>query len=146
MDQDTKPPVPVPYWVISIVAVLWNLLGCLALGGEIFAQDAMMKGMTDAQIQWARDIPSWIYLIYALAVYGGLYGSIMLLLRKKWSIFPLSISFVAVIVQMVYTMVIAGGLEVMGWGGAAMPAMVICLAGFFVWFSMSANSKGWLST
>tara|TARA_B100000809_G_scaffold220207_1_gene227826 strand:- start:330 stop:485 length:156 start_codon:yes stop_codon:yes gene_type:complete len=49
-----------------------------------------------------------------------------------------------VIVQMFYTMIVAGGLEVMGPSGAIMPAVVIVLAGVLAWFSHWAKGKSWL--
>ena len=58
-------------------------------------------------------------------------------MRKGWSVLLLVTSLVAVIVQMFYTMIVAGGLEVMG------PEGVIILAVFLTWFSRSAKGKGW---
>lgn len=37
------------YLPIVIVALLWNLLGCLFLAIELFAQDAAIASMTKAQ-------------------------------------------------------------------------------------------------
>ena len=41
--------VPGRYWVIAIVALLWNLMGCAAFGMEIFSQETMLEGMTAEQ-------------------------------------------------------------------------------------------------
>ena len=46
MNQDAKPVVPGWYWVIAIVALLWNLMGCAAFGMEIFAQEKILEAMT----------------------------------------------------------------------------------------------------
>ena len=56
------------YWVIAVVALLWNLLGCAFFSMEIFAQETVMKSMTEPQKAWSRAIPVWIYFVYALAV------------------------------------------------------------------------------
>ncbi|MFP6601382.1 MAG: hypothetical protein VB862_02530 [Pirellulaceae bacterium] len=49
MNQDAKPVVPGWYWVIAIVALLWNLMGCAAFGMELFAQEKMLETMTPDQ-------------------------------------------------------------------------------------------------
>ena len=38
--------VPGRYWVIAIVALLWNLMGCAAFGMEIFSQLLMREYMS----------------------------------------------------------------------------------------------------
>lgn len=144
MNQAPKSSVPVWYWAIAVVAVLWNLMGCAAFATEIFAQDAAMESMTEPQKEWVRSIPSWIYFVYGVAVASGVAGSVGLLMRKGWSVSLFAISLVAVLIQMTYTMVIAGGLQATGAGGAIMPALVTVLGAVFLWFSWFARGKGWL--
>ena len=144
MNQQTKSAVPVWYWVIATVALLWNLMGCASFAMEIFAQEAMMETMTDAQKEWARSVPSWIYFVYAVAVTTGVVGSVGLFMRKGWAIAMYAICLVAVIVQMGYTMIIGGGLQAMGPSGAIMPLLVIIVAAALLWFSWFARNRGWL--
>ncbi|MCH2402158.1 MAG: hypothetical protein MK364_23775, partial [Pirellulales bacterium] len=54
------------YLPIVIVALLWNLLGCLFLAIELFAQDAAIASMTEPQQEWVRSTPGWVYVIYAI--------------------------------------------------------------------------------
>ena len=129
--------------MIAAVALSWNLLGCAFFGMEIFAQEAMMESMTADQKEWARSIPGWIYFVYGLAVSTGVAGSIGLLMRKGWTIAMFAICLVAVIVQLVCTMIIGGGLQVMGPSGAVMPSLVIGFAAALLWFSWFARSRGW---
>ena len=135
MKQKTESAVPLWYWLIAAVALLWNLLGCAFLGTELFAQEAMMESMTEDQKEWARSIPAWIYFVYGLAVSTGVAGSIGLFMRKSWTIPMFAICLVAVIVQMVYSMIIGGGIQVMGPSGLIMPALVIGFAAVFLWAS-----------
>ena len=119
-------------------------MGCAAFGMEIFAPETMLEEMTAEQQEWARNVPGWIYIVYALAVFTGVGGSVGLLMRRGWSALLLAISLVAVIIQMSYTMIVAGGLEVMGLEGAIMPAVVVLFAGFLAWFSRWARGRRWL--
>lgn len=143
MKQQTKSAVPVWYWVIAAVALLWNLMGCAFFAMEIFAQEALMESMTEAQKEWARSIPGWIYFFYGVAVSSGVVGSIGLFLRKGWTTMIFAVCLVAVIVQMVYSMFIGGGLQAMGPSGLVMPAVVIGIAAALLWFSRFARSRGW---
>jgi hypothetical protein len=144
MKQQTKLAVPIWYWVIAGVALLWNLLGCAFFGMELFAQEALMESMTAPQKEWARSIPGWIYFFYGLAVSTGVLGSIGLILRKGWATLMFAISLAAVIVQMGYTMIIAGGLRVTGPSGLVMPLLVVGIAAALLWFSRFARSRSWL--
>lgn len=145
MTTNSKAAVPVWYWVIAAVALLWNLLGCAAFAMEMFAQEAAMASMTEAQKEWVRSIPGWIYLVYGVAVATGVAGCIGLLLRQSWAITAFRISLAAVVVQMVYTMIIQGGLQAMGPAGAIMPSLVTIIAGLLLWFATFAKGRGWLT-
>jgi len=126
------------------VALLWNIIGCVILLSEIFAQEAMMESMTEAQKEWSRSTPSWIYFVFVISVSAGVAGSICLLMRKRLSVPLFAVSFVAVLIQMVYTMLIAEGLQVMGPSGAVMPAIVVMLSMAWLWLSLYFKAKGWL--
>jgi hypothetical protein len=102
-----------------------------------------MESWTEDQKQWARSTPGWIYFVFGLAVSTGVAGSIGLFMRKGWTIAMFAIGLVAVIVQMGYTMIIAGGLEVMGPSGAVMPSLIIVIAAALLWFSWFARSRSW---
>jgi hypothetical protein len=144
MKPNTKSAVPFWYWVIAAVALLWNLLGCAFFAMELIAQEAMMESMTEPQKEWARSIPGWIYFVYGLAVTTGVAGCVGLLLRKGWTIPMFAICLVAVMVQMVYTMLLGGGLQAMGPSGLVMPGLVIGIAALLLWFSWFARSRGWI--
>ncbi len=144
MNEQTKTSAPIWFWVAAVVALLWNIMGGMIFFTEVFAQESMMESMTEPQKEWARSTPMWIYVVFAIAVITGLAGSVCLLMRKRLAVPLFIVGFVAVVIQMVYTMLIAGGLQVMGPSGAIMPAMVVTLALVWLLFSLLFKSKGWL--
>lgn len=146
MHEPPKVSVPLSFWLIAAAALVWNIIGCVIFLSEVFAQEAMIESMTAEQKEWARSTPRWIYLVFAISVATGVAGSICLLLRKRWSVRLFTISLVAVMIQMVYTMLIARGLQVMGPSGAVMPAVVVSLALVWLLFAMFSQGKGWLVT
>ena len=144
-DTDTPPGVPWSFRVIAVFAVLWNLMGCAAFAMELFAQEEAMKNFTAEQQEWARSIPSWSYVVYGLAVTSGFAGSIGLLVRKNWSMPVFAVSLVAILILQGYTILIAGGLQVLGTAELVMPIFVIALAGYLLWFSRMARGRGCLT-
>ena len=146
MNEQKKLSVPSWFWVIAAVSLMWNILGCAIFSSEVFAQQAMIESMTGEQKEWVRSTPRWIYVVFAISVSTGVAGSICLLMRKKLSVQLFAISFAAVIIQMVYTMLIAGGLKVMGPSGAVMPTVVITLSAIWLWFSLLSKGKDWLAS
>jgi hypothetical protein len=144
MIEQDKASVPVWFWVIAVVSLLWNLIGCVIFSSEVFAREAIIESMTEVQKEWVRSTPNWIYFVFAISVGAGLAGSILLLLRKSLSVSLFAISLLAVLIQMVYTMLIAGGLQVMGPSGAVMPTVVILLAIAWFLFAMFSRGRGWL--
>lgn len=119
-------------------------MGCVVLLSDVFAQETMIESMTDEQQEWARSTPSWVNFVFAISVSTGVAGSICLLMRKILSVPLYAISFVAVLIQMVYTMLIAGGLKVMGPSGAVMPSLVVTLSIAWLLFSLFSKGRGWL--
>jgi hypothetical protein len=144
MNEQTTTSVPKWFWIIAIVALLWNIMGGMIFLTEVFAQESMMETMTEPQKEWVRSTPTWIYIVFAIAVSTGLAGSVFLLLRKRLAVPLFVVGLVAVVIQMAYTMLIAGGLQVMGPSGAVMPAVVVTLALVWLLFSLLFKSKGWL--
>ena len=136
--------VPKWYWAIGVMALIWNLMGCNVLFMELFYQEEMMVNFTETQKEWSRGFGPWVYVLWGVSVFSGVAGSINLLRRKKLARVFLDISFISVFIQMTYSMLIAGGLKVMGPTGAVMPSLIIVIATGLVWFVRYVNRREWL--
>ena len=139
-----QPSVPRWYWAIGIIALIWNLMGCDVLLMELFYQEEMMGDFTEAQKEWSRSFGAWVYVLWGISVFSGIAGSINLLRRKKVARVFLDLSFASIFIQMGYTMVIAGGLKVMGPTGAIMPLIIVFIAVVLLWFVRYAERREWL--
>ncbi len=144
MNNTPSHSAPVWFWIVAGTALLWNLMGCVIFLSEVFALESNIETWTEPQKEWARSTPKWIYVLFAISVTSGVAGSIFLLLRQKLSTPLFSVSFAAVLVQMTYTMLIAGGLQVMGPSGAVMPTVVVVLGLTWLLFSLFSERKEWL--
>jgi len=130
------------FWIISIVALLWNLMGVASyimmtqLTPEKAAED---YGQAFADIFAAK--PAWATGAFAIAVFAGLIGCVGLLLRKKWARPLFIISLLGVIIHNIWG-VMAGTLSVIGTFDKVMTIVVMAVAIFLIWFSRKKITQG----
>jgi len=130
--------------VFAWLMVLWNGIGVAAFFSQIMMTPEMIAQLPEAQQAVYRDIPVWSYSAYALAVFGGLIGSILLALGKKLAFPVLVISLTGVIVQQYYNFVVIDAIGIMGWGIVVMPVIVTTIALLLVLISQRGVRSGWL--
>ena len=130
--------------VFAWLMVLWNGIGVAAFFSQIMMTPEMIAQLPEAQQAVYRDIPVWSYSAYALAVFGGLIGSILLALGKKLAFPVLVISLAGVIVQQYYNFVVIDAIGIMGWGIVVMPVIVTTIALLLVLISQRGVRAGWL--
>jgi hypothetical protein len=142
--MNTVQKVPAWFWIVSIVALIWNLMGVMAYLGQALMSDEMKMSMPEAEMQLLEATPAWATAAFAIAVWGGLLGSLFLLLRKRQALAILVISFIGIIVQMLYNFFISNAMEVYGPGGATMPIMVLLIGIGLILFAKKGKREGWL--
>lgn len=135
---------PVWFWIISVVALLWNLMGVLAYLQQAFMTEEALAALSEPERLLLETRPAWATAAFALAVWGGLLGCIALLLRKKWARPVLVISLIGILVQMVHSFFISNNLEVYGPGEISMPILIILIGVGLVFFARIATRKLWL--
>ncbi len=143
MSNSTAKP-PIWFWVIAVIALLWNLMGVMAFIMQVTMSPEALAKMPDAERALYEAFPLWALIAFAAAVFGGAIGGLLLVLRNKLAGPVFIVSLIGIVVQMAYNFFIANMMDVYGPGGAAMPVMVLVLGVFLVWFAGSAKQKGWL--
>ncbi|MGB7394038.1 MAG: hypothetical protein WA913_06565 [Pricia sp.] len=141
MTTSIKPPTS--FWIIAVVALLWNIMGVFQFIGATFMLDTMTEGLPEAETDLFRNIPTWYTVIFAIAVFAGLLGSITMLLRKKLTVALFGISLVAVLIAQGYWIFGTGAMELMGPQFLIMPLIVIAVAIFLYFYSKGADKNGW---
>lgn len=136
---DTK-PIHWSFWVIGVVALLWNATGAI----NFFMQ--FSGGNTDAMPQWWRDVvenrPIWATLAMAVAVFAAILASVLLLLRKAIA-YPL---FIAALLGVIVTMSHALSVGMPGPAHFILAViMPIALSGVMIWYAKLAIGKGWIT-
>ncbi len=143
-EQQTKKP-PLWFWIVSVLALLWNLMGVLAYLGQAYMTDEMKSEYSQEQLSLMESTPAWITAVFAIAVWGGLLGCIALILRKKWAKPVLLLSFIAIVIQMGYSFFMTNASEVYGAvQGIITPILVILIGAVLVQFANIGIERTWL--
>lgn len=136
--------IPVWYWIIVSLLLIWNIMGMITLTGQVTLTKDAMDLMSPEEQQFYMDMPQWVTLAFGLAVFGGFFGCIALLARRKWARYFLIASLIGVIAQISYNIILGGGLDVFGGYGLILPIFTLVIAIFLVWLSEAGLRKGWL--
>lgn len=137
-------PVPVSFRVISVLALLWNLVGVAMFFLQTGMSAEQIAALPDAQRVVYEAMPPWLAIFYGLGVFGGALGALGLLLRRRWAMPLFAISLAAVLVQMIAVYVLTPAWEASGAGGLPMTLLIIGIAIFLFWYARRASSRGWL--
>jgi hypothetical protein len=122
----------------------WNGIGVMAYIQDATLSSAALQAMPDAERALRLSRPAWATAAFAVAVFGGVAGCLLLLVRNRFALPVLALSLIGVVVQMAHAFLIADSIAVYGPGGLIMPAMVLAGALFLVWFARRARGRGWL--
>lgn len=132
------------YWIAG-AAFAWDLLGVVAYLGTVMASPGAIAELPAAQQELLANTPAWSTGLFAIAVWGGVTGTLLLLLRKALAVPVLIVSLVAVALNGGYTWFMTNALEALGAGQAIFAAIILAIAAFLVWFAKDAKGKGWIN-
>ena len=133
------------FWVISSIALVWNLMGVFNYLDQAFMTDKVLETLPKEQQILYQNVPAWVTAAFAIAVFSGTLGSLLLLLKKKIATTFFIISFLGIVGQMSYGLLIDQNSDSYGPMGIAMPIIIIAFGGYLIWYSRKANEHRWLS-
>jgi CHASE2 domain-containing sensor protein len=133
------------FWVISSIALVWNLMGVFNYLDQAFMTDKILETLPKEQQILYQNVPAWVTAAFAIAVFSGTLGSLLLLLKKKIATTFFIISFLGIVGQMSYGLLIDQNSDSYGPMGIAMPIIIIAFGGYLIWYSRKANEHRWLS-
>lgn len=143
--ENQKSTIPKWYWAVTIIFLLWNLMGVASFFVHTFISDEALQALPEAEQDLYGSYPLWTKVLFAIAVFGGLMGSVGLAIRKKWALSAFVVSLAAIIPQMTHNLFFTTAREVYGPGTEIMPILVVVLGVFVVWFSSFGIRKSWLT-
>jgi hypothetical protein len=141
MSEKTTSGVHWSFWLVAAVALIWNGLGSVNYLVQVYADSLDAYREVEQAIIAGR--PAWATAGFAIGVFGGTVGGLLLLIRHAIASHMFIASLVGVIVATVHTLGVdadfgIGELIVI----AIMPVVVAAL---FLWYAKHAEGKGWIS-
>ena len=144
MNDKTPGIVPWSFWAIGVVALIWNILGA----ANFFVQ--MNADMLASFSETARAIiegrPVWATGGFAISVFGGALGCLLLLLRKSIAYYVFIASLLGTILTMIHTIGVASSTT--GFSPFEIFMMILIpliVAGLLIWYSKQVERRGWIS-
>jgi hypothetical protein len=132
------------FWAIGAVALVWNVMGVMNYFMQMNADALASFPESHRAIIASR--PAWATGGFAIAVFGGALGCLLLLFRKSAAIYLFIASLLGVIVAMTHTLGIAGSASNFSpFEIVMMILMPLAVAAFLIWYSKQAERKGWIS-
>ncbi|WP_445747308.1 hypothetical protein [Polaribacter sp.] len=144
MTQNSNKPAT-SFWVIGVLALIWNALGVMAYLGQKLMTDEMKAMIPADQLEIIENTPAWATAAFAIAVWFGLLGCIVLLMRKKLAKLLFIISLVGVLTQLFYNLFLTNAIEVFGNQSLIQPLVTVSVSLFLIWHAKKCADDGILS-
>ena len=133
--------IPAWYWAAAGLALLFEALGCFIYLSQVTADHAALP--LDQRAMWDAT-PTWMVAAYAIAVWVGLAGAVLLLLRRKLAVPVLLVSLIAVVVQFSGLFLVPQLRQTVPDTALAMPIAIIVICYGIFQLARLANKRGWL--
>ena len=148
MQQAVTARTPVHLWIVGILALLWNAFGCVdyvmtRMRNTDYLASAMPGVDPNALLAWIDSFPIYAQIGWALGVWLGLLGAILLLMRNRWAVWAFGISLVGAILGLGYQIALAPPLAGMdGMFNTIMPYVIILVAVALFLYARAQAAKG----
>lgn len=143
LQSNSSVKAPWHLWVVGIVGLLWSAMGAMDYVMTKLRIEEYMAAFTPEQLEFFYGFPIWVNTAWAIAVWGGVIGTILLLLRKSSAVWVLLASFLAMVVTAIHNYGLSNGMEVVGDTFSLVFTALIFLVGLGLYlYSKAMHSKG----
>ena len=132
------------FWVIGIVALLWNILGVGAYLAQAYMPEDALAILSQGEQDFYTNYPAWATASFAIGVFCGLLGCIALLMRKKIAILLFTLSLLGVLGQQVYNFFLQDYIDLSGTSTIG-PIAIIIVAFFLMWYAQAQKANNVIS-
>ncbi len=130
--------VPLSFWVVAALGLVWNAFACLAYWLTATHDPATFAQTPPDMVRALEQTPAWALASWGLAVGAALTGSVLMMLRSKWAVRAFVTSLAGLLVLTGYQVASAMPMSVL-------QVLAIWLIALFLWrFSSSEAAKGLL--
>jgi len=143
MSDDRFSPRPVAGWYMpaAIASLLFMLLGCVTYVIHVTADPASLP--LDQRTVYEAE-PLWVTAAYAVAVWAGLLGAVLLVIRRKLAQPLLLVSLAAVLGWLAGLVLVPALRETISANDLAVAIVVAAITWTIFWFARHSSQRGWL--
>lgn len=115
-DIQTQEKIKTPWhlWTVGIIGLLWSAMGAMDFVMTQTENEAYMAAFTEEQLAFFYGFPVWVVAAWAIAVWGGVFGSLFLLMRRQIAVWFFLASLLAMVLTTIQNYGLSNGMEVMG--------------------------------
>jgi hypothetical protein len=111
---ESRTSTPVHLWIVGVIALLWNAMGAYDYLMTQTHNEAYLSSFTPEHLEFFNSFPMWVIASWAIAVWGSVLASLLLLLRSRHAVVVFLVSFLAMVLTTFHNFVLSHGLEIMG--------------------------------
>ena len=138
MNEETVIGIHWSFWAIGALGLIFNLFGCMNYVSQMNAE--MVASMPDVYRAIVESRPAWGTAAFAVAVFGGALGCLLLLLRKSVAVHVFVVSLMGAVVAQLPFIGMAG-FPVEAWLGWLSQ---LAVGAFLIWYSKRSKGRGWI--
>ena len=148
MQQAVAARTPVHVWIVGILSLLWSCVGCYdyvmtRMRNTDYLAKMMPKVDPNAMLAWVDSFPIYAQIGWGFGVWGGLLGSILLLIRSRYAVWAYGLSLLGAVLGLGYQIALAPPLA--GADDAvskAFPYVIILIAIALFLYARAQAAKG----
>lgn len=135
-----------PGWfkLAALLGLLWNGFGVFMYLKSVGMFGDPLAGLEPAHRALAQSVPAWVTGAFAVAVFAGLLGSLLMVAGNRLAGSLLLLSVLAVLVQTGWIVLVSDARAVEGAMALVMPGVITLVAGLLLWLAAKGKARGWL--
>ena len=118
------PKMPWHLWAVGVTALLWNCIGAFDYTMTESRNAAYLAPFNAEQLAYFTGLPQWVVATWALGVWGGVLGSLLLLLRQGRAVPVFAVSLAGMAVTFLHNYALSDGVRIMGSGALVFSAVI----------------------
>lgn len=143
MTDESYTPRPIAAWFVpaAIASLLFMGMGCVIYLMHVLADPDSL--MLDQRAAYLAE-PAWVTAANAVAVWIGLAGTVLLVMKKRLAEVALGIALVAVLVWLAGLLAVTELRENMSANDLLVALVVTAVTWTIFWFARHSRQRGWL--
>lgn len=142
MNDTPAPRPPIHFWVIAVVALLWNAVGAFDFLATQIQLESYMSAFSQEQLAYFYGIPTWAVITWGIATVSALFGSIAMLVRLRRAYELFIVSLLGIVFTSIHSFVLSDGAQIMGTGGVIFSGVIVAIGIFLIFFSRAMRQRG----